>query len=72
MATATASKPKAPRTIVSTKVTATGVELKLAASVVKQLAGARELCRSLEKVPEYGHYAAQAIEGISGIIGAEA
>lgn len=70
MATATtvSSKPKAPRTIVSTKVTANG-ELKsiISASALKQLETATELCRLIGRVKDFEELANKAAAALADL-----
>jgi len=67
MTTATA-KPKTERTIVSMKLTATGVKTVLAASAESQLQNALDLCRKLATVEQFKESAEKAIEGLLGIV----
>lgn len=68
MSTATATKPKTERTIVSMKLTATGVKTVLATSAEKQIENVLDLCRKLEEVQQYQHSASLACEGLLGIL----
>lgn len=67
--TATATKPKAPRTIVRTTLTAGGTAIELSATARKQLEGTRKLCNLLANVAEYGHAALEVVQGIDKILG---
>jgi hypothetical protein len=60
MATATEVKPKSARTIVSTKLTATGMRSEISSSASKQLREATELCRLLCNVKEFEEAAGEA------------
>jgi type IV secretory pathway protease TraF len=51
MATATMSKPKAARTIVSTKITVDGVQTTLSKSAGDTIGRAMDLCSQLRNVP---------------------
>ncbi len=68
MTTATATKPKTERTIVSMKLTATGVKTVLASSAESQLQNALDLCRKLATVEQFKEHADKAIEGLLGIV----
>lgn len=68
MATATASKPKAPRTIVSTKITEKGVETKIAASVLEQFERSRDLLVLLRQVHDYTELAGQAHDSLNALL----
>ena len=65
--TATATKPKAARSIVTTKVTTNGVKTVLEKSVQEQIGKMATLCDQLSSLPDHGERfkaAANALEGV--------
>lgn len=68
-ALSTPNKPaKAPRTIVSTKVTADGVKTTISVSAVAQLQRAFELCEMLKQVPTFADEAHVAWDGLGSLL----
>ncbi len=68
MATATETKPKAAKAIVTTKIAADGVVHVLAKSAHDQLDRAYELVALLAKVPEWHEVAEAAMEPLGKVI----
>lgn len=68
MATATETKPKAARTIVTTRITTSGVKAVLAKSALDQLERAMELCGTLEHVPQFAEQAKAAREALDVLV----
>lgn len=67
----TATKPKAERTIVSMKLTATGVKTVLSASAESQLHNALELVRKLSAVAPFKEGAEKAMDGLVMVMNAK-
>lgn len=70
MATATASKPKAARTIVSTKVTADGVKTVLSKSATDTIDRMMDLCTALKNIDRLQPFASDVSEALDKLKGA--
>jgi hypothetical protein len=66
--TATASKPKAPRTIVKTVVTTSGVKTELSKSATDQITRTMELCSMLRGIPILMDKAAKAYDALDTLM----
>lgn len=68
MSTAAPAKPKAARTIVTTRITTSGVKAVLAKSAIDQLERAHDLCSTLECVPQFVEQAKAAREALRVLV----
>jgi hypothetical protein len=68
--TTTVAKPKAARSIVTTKVTTSGVKTALAKSFQEQLEKMAALCNQLSTLPEHGERFKAAGNALDGVLDA--